>query len=118
MSYNQQFVKNQDLSAGFVSDPQLVFDGSLFAIQLAFTGDTCEFAASLEVSNDAISNGSLAPVNFDPLANSSQSFTEAGTFTYNISPGATGYTWIRLVISDNSSGSNDGSLSATITVKG
>lgn len=113
MGYNKQFIDNQALSASFNSSAlqvgQTGLIASVYSIQAAFTGATCSFSAKIQVSNDSVS-----PENWDDLENSSQTFTEAGTFTWNVSE--VGYMWIRLVITDNSSGTNDGNLSATINV--
>lgn len=120
MGYNYQFVSGQALNTGFTSNAQQIIDSRGYAIQLSFSGSTCNFSASLNVSSDPLLNpdGSLAPAptHFDPLANSAQTFTSAGTFTFNVNPAE--YTFVQLVLVDNSSGANNGVLSATINVKG
>lgn len=115
MGYNKQFVSNVALNANSLSAPQQVLNSEGYAVQLAFSGSTCSFSAQILVSSDPFSN-TVAPVNFDTLANSSQTFTTAGTFTYNVNPAE--YNWIKLKITDNSSAANNGSISAVINVKG
>lgn len=108
MGYNKQFF-SRALNANSESAPQdLAIDMSLFAIQLLFTGATCSFSAKLQVSNDGTT--------FDDYPNSSQTFTSAGSFTYNVF--ASGFAFVKLVITDNSSGSNTGKVFATINSKG
>lgn len=121
--YNSQFVDDVALNASFVSAPQQIVNSGGYAIQLAFNGSTCSFSAKLQVSSDPYflppgSNYSVpnTPINFDDLPDSSQTFTTAGTFTYNVNPAE--YVWVRVVVTDNSSGANNGSISAVINVKG
>lgn len=122
MGYNSQFIKNVPLNADYTSEPKQILDSDGYAIQLAFTGSTCSFTAVVEVSNDPFidPNGDgyteNVPTHFDPLADSTKVFTQEGTFTYNVNPAE--YVWVRVVVTDNSSGANSGELSATINVKG
>lgn len=123
MGYNNKFVAGVPLNAVYTSPPQQINDSSGYAVQLVFGGSTCSFSAKLQVSTDPLflppgANYSQlnTPVNFDDLANSSQTFTTSGTFTYNVNPAE--YVWVRLVITDNSSGANNGTIAATINVKG
>lgn len=113
MGYNSVFVNSHSLSASFNSAAEQVVDAELFSIQAVFSGTTCSFSAKIQISDDAASS---TPTNWDDLANSSQTFTAAGTFTWNVSE--VGYVWVRLVIADNSSGANNGQITATINVKG
>lgn len=117
MGYNQQFIFNQPLNQNFKSQPLQVgrtgLIGLVYAIQLQFTGTTCIFTASIEVSSDPYGNN-FVPMTFDTLAGSSQMMSQAGTFTYDIN--VVGYVWARLSIVDNSLGTNNGFLSARVNL--
>lgn len=117
MGYNSQFVKSQPLNASFVTSAQQLLDSSLFDIQAVFTGSTCSFTAKLQVSSDPYSNApGYAPTNWDDYPSSSVTITASGTQTWSVS--RSGSVWVRVVVTDNSSGTNNGSFSATINVKG
>ena len=122
MGYNSVFVSDLALNSSSVSSPQQIVDSNGYSIQLAFNQGTTSFSCEIEVSSDPyfVDNnpnlGMNTPINWDILANSSQTFTVNGTFTYNVDPAQ--YVWVRLVITDNSSGANTGVLQATINVKG
>lgn len=113
MGYNSQFLSGVALSASFNSGPQQIIDAKLYSIQLKFTGSTCEFSTKIQVSSDPYGT---VPTNWDDLADSTEAFTEAGTFTYDVTDA--GYVYVRLVVTDSSSGMNTGELSARINVKG
>lgn len=116
MGYNQQFIKNVPLNADYDSLAQQLLDGAVYSIQLEFTGATCECTVSLLGSSDPYNNTvGYVPPNFDPIEDATQSITEAGSFTFNV--GQVGYNWVQVNIVDNSSGSNDGTVSARINVK-
>lgn len=114
MGYNRQIVSNQPLNVDSQSSPQAVLDAGTYSIQLAFTGSVCSFSAALWTSSDSAQPQSAQPQNFDELPNSSVAITSAGTFTYNV--GLIGYSWVKLVLTDNSGGTNNGTLSARINV--
>lgn len=128
MGYNTLLIPPTALSAGFTSNPAQIVDSDGYAIQLVFTGSICMFSAEIEVSTDpyfvppASNYGQgnqpviNTPTNFDILTDSPQTFTTAGTFTYNVNPAE--YVWIRIVITDNSGGTNNGTVQATLNVKG
>lgn len=128
MGYNELLIPPTALSAGFTSQNAQIVDSRGYSLQLAFTGTTCEFSAKIQVSSDPLfvppaSNYGQGnqpvtntPINFDDLTDSSQTFTTAGTFTYNVNPAE--YVWIRVVITDNSGGTNNGKVQATLNVKG
>lgn len=113
MGYNRLFVENQVLDDDFSGSPQIVVDASLYFMQLVFTGTVCQFTASLEVSADAPTD---TPTNWDTLPNSSSAVTEAGSLAYNVS--VSGYSWVRLKVVDDSTGTNNGTLTGRINVKG
>lgn len=116
MGYNKQFAIAVPLSTDYASAGQQLVDGQLYSIQLDFDGSTCEFSAQLFVSSDPYTTEvGYVPTHLDPLADSTESFTEAGTFSYNVS--VAGYNWVVLVITDASSGANDGTINARINVK-
>lgn len=116
MGYNKVFVAGQPLNTDFLSVAQQVLDGQVYSVQIAFTGDVCNFTASIQTSSDAYNNTvGFMPEHIDTLEDSPQTITEAGTFTWNVT--AVGYNWVILNIVDNSSGTNDGNLLATINVK-
>jgi hypothetical protein len=117
MVFNTSLVSNQVLNVNSTSGAEQIINASGYAVQLAFSGSTCSFSAKLQVSNDPYNNTvGYVPPHFDDLASSSQTFVAAGTFTYSVTQA--NYLWVRLVITDNSSGTNNGTVSATITLKG
>ena len=117
-AYNKVFLTAQVLNANSTSGAQQVLDGKGFTVQTVFTGSTCSFSAKLQVCADAYNNtpGFSPPdANFADLINSPQTFTTSGNFDWIVQ--AVEYNWVRLVITDNSSGANNGSVTATINVK-
>lgn len=118
MGYNTIFVTNQALNAGSTSQAHQVLDGKVYSVQTVFTGSTCHFSAKIQICSDAYVNtaGYNPPdAHFSDLDNSSITFTQAGNFNYNVN--VVGYNWVRLVLTDLSSGSNNGTLTATLNVK-
>lgn len=116
MGYNTKFLPETALSADFTSPAAQVLDNPLFSIQAAFTGSTCSFTAEVFTSSDEYNNTiGFVPEHLDPYPNSSVTFTESGSFTWNVN--GSGFTWVLLKITDNSSGSNDGAISARIQTK-
>lgn len=115
MGYNTQIIPPTPLNASFDSEAEQILDSSGYALQLAFSGSTCSFSSKIQVSTDEYDPNN-PPVHWDDLANSSQTFTTAGTFTYNVNPAE--YVSVRVVITDNSSGANNGTISANLNVKG
>lgn len=112
MGYNKQFISDQALSASFNSSAQTVIDAALYSIQAEFTGSTCSFTATIQVS----SMQSPGVGDWDDLPDSAQTIAAAGSFSWNVSDA--GYLWARLAVTDNSSGTNNGTISASINVKG
>jgi hypothetical protein len=117
MSFNT-LILSAPLNVSENSNAAAIPDMGLYSIQAAFTGSTCSFTAKVQVSSDPYGPlGTVAqPVNWDDLASSSQTFTQAGTYTWDVGP--TAVSWVRLVITDNSSGTNNGSITARINSKG
>lgn len=117
MGYNRILVTGQALNVSSMSLPFQLVDGCVYCVQSEFTGSTCSFTAYIQLSADAYSPvTTYIPPNFSLLANSSMTFTSSGDFAWNV--GQVGYEWARLVIVDNSSGTNNGVLNVTVNVKG
>lgn len=117
MGYNKQILTNQVLNVDSISHVSQVGQtgliGITYAVEAVFTGATCEFTAKLQVSS-ALALPASDDASWSDLENSSQSVTEAGNFTWNVS--RVGYVWVQLVITDDSSGDNDGHVNANINV--
>lgn len=111
MGYTTSLFLRQALSASTSSPACSVADASNYSVQAQFTGATCSFTAVLQISDDLIN-----PINWNDLADSSQIVTVAGSFLWNVSQA--GYRWVRLSVTDNSSGTNTGTISANVNVKG
>lgn len=81
-----------------------------FSLQIVFTG-TPTGSFKLQMSDDPYPNNAVTnpPTNWTDIANSSQSVTEAGNVGWDYS--LAGFNWVRVVYTDDSSGSS----TATIT---
>ena len=115
MGYNVQFLPATALSASITSPPFQKIGASNYSVQAVFSGSTCEFGAKLQVSSDPYDNTvGFVPPNWDDVADSAQTIAQAGSFTWDVGPSAP--VWVRLVITDNSSGSNNGNISAIANI--
>lgn len=91
-----------------------------YAIQAVITG-TPNGTFSLEASTDVVPSPFTAagaqPINWNPIADSSQSATAAGNYYYNVSQ-VEGF-WVRLVYTDLSSGTSTATITKSqINLKG
>lgn len=114
---NKLFIKNQALNASFNSAAVAVGDAGVYNITMEFTGATCSFSTQLLASSEPFTNqpGFVpSPASLVPIENSSLTFTESGSQSYNVSQ--VGYVWVVVQVTDNSSGTNDGTLSARLNV--
>jgi hypothetical protein len=111
---NDPFILNQVLNANFNSVPQQLNQVFGYSIQGVITG-TPTGTVELQMSDDP-NSGNVFPVNWTVITGTSQSIAAAGTFAYNVSD--VGYTWVRLVYTDGSSGSSTAIMNAVINIKG
>lgn len=118
MGYNKQFLTNQALNVSFASAPLQVGQTGLidtvYSVEAIFGGSTCEFTAKIQVSSESVAPASHTDASWSDLANSSQTITTAGNFIWNVNQ--VGYTWIQLVVTDGSSGTNNGTLVGILNV--
>jgi len=117
MGYSENLLNLVPLNTSSVSQAFQILDSYGFSVQAFFTGTICSFQAELEVSTDPY-NGQFGfvPEHWDTMDGSVQVFSSAGSFTWDVQPSAV--VWVRLKITDESSGTNNGTIGTNIYVKG
>lgn len=117
MSYSTSLLSNVPLNISFIGPAFQILDSAGYAVQAYFSGSTCSFSIELQVSTDPYNNTpGYTPLHWDVVPNSLQTITQAGTFTWDVSPSRV--IWVRLVVTDNSGGTNNGTIGANAYIKG
>lgn len=111
---NYNLVPTRTLNASFNSIAYPLTNVFGYAIQGVIVG-TPTGTVKLQSSCDVVIDN-VVPTNWSDIDDSSQTVSGAGTFEYNVTD--VGYTYVRLVYTDGSSGSSTATMSATINSKG
>lgn len=114
--YNKQFETNVAMNANITSAPFQLLNMYGFAIQVVFTG-TPTGVFELEVSSDPIYMGApgnqpAEPNNWTVLAESPYTVSASGNYMWNVFDAM--YNWVRLIYTDNSSGTSNAVLTSAV----
>lgn len=118
------FPANTVMNATTNSKAIQLFDVYNFAVQVVFTGTPTgnfKLQSSCDSAINAVSSGNYAgtnlPTNWTDIANSTFNIAAAGNVEWNFA--YPGYTWVRVVYTDTSSGSSTAIItSSTFNGKG
>ncbi len=111
------------MNTTLTSDPIPLPDIYALAIQAVYTATptgTFKLQASCDPIKDNLipsaTNGATKPTNWTDIGDSSASISAAGNYMWNLT--SIGYSWIRIVYTDASSGASSAHATVRINMKG
>lgn len=118
-TYNEIMVNAEDMDADITGPATELQNIYGYSIQAVYTGATCDGTIKLQCSVDPVRNATPSPpqpATWTDIADSSYTITSSGSYVWNVENVM--YTWVRVVFTDGSGGTNDGTLTLRINAKG